>query len=99
MGLLALLPGLPFLPFIFGATLLGGIAYRAALQAEPEDDDLTSVEAEATGCRSLSFYRRPTLAACYEQIMSPMVKEAQSLFLMAGNSPHSYRWTVPSLLL
>lgn len=41
MGLFALVPGLPFLPFVIGASLLGGCAYvvqRSAARAEAEAD-------------------------------------------------------------
>lgn len=37
MALFALVPGLPFLPFILGAAILGYIAWRLAKRPEPQD--------------------------------------------------------------
>lgn len=39
MGLFALVPGMPFLPFILGAITLGGCAYVVARAANKRDDD------------------------------------------------------------
>lgn len=45
MSLFALVPGLPFLPFILGGTILGGMAYR--LHRRPSKDDEATMDAPA----------------------------------------------------
>ncbi len=47
MGLFALVPGLPFVPFMVGALVLGGTAYLVRnLQPDPKEPDIEAAEEE-----------------------------------------------------
>ena len=48
MGLFALVPGLPFIPFTVGGLILGGLAYWASRQSQKTDDSEESTEPQVT---------------------------------------------------
>ncbi|MBJ6371892.1 flagellar biosynthesis protein FlhA [Sedimentitalea sp. CAU 1593] len=48
MGLFALVPGLPFLPFIIGGTVLGGAAYMMRKRAKTKSEQIETDEVEVT---------------------------------------------------
>lgn len=48
MGLFALVPGLPFLPFIIGGSVLGGAAYMMRKRAKTKSEQIETDEVEVT---------------------------------------------------
>lgn len=48
MGLFALVPGLPFLPFIIGGSVLGGAAYMMRKRARTKSEQIETDEVEVT---------------------------------------------------
>ncbi|HHS93857.1 MAG TPA: flagellar biosynthesis protein FlhA [Rhodobacterales bacterium] len=52
MGLFALVPGLPFVPFLFGALALGGAAFWAHRRAQQEADDSAAHQERQTDEKS-----------------------------------------------
>lgn len=51
MGLFALVPGMPFVPFVVGATVLGLVAYRLSLRPADTPEDASDAGAEPPPAR------------------------------------------------